>query len=148
MKLAVGCDHAAYEFKLEMLKYLEERGIEYEDFGTHSTDRANYPEYAEMVANKVAQGEFDRGLLFCGTGIGISISANKVKGIRAAVCTDPYSSQMARRHNDANILCMGARVVGIDLAKMIFDAWFDAEFEGGRHGERVSLIHNIERNQK
>ena len=102
MKLAVGSDHAAYEFKLEILRYLDELGIEYEDFGTHGTERADYPIYGEKVAKKVASGEFVKGLLFCGSGIGISISANKVKGIRAVVCSEPYSAKFSRMHNDTN----------------------------------------------
>ena len=147
MKLAVGSDHAAYEFKLEILRYLDELGIEYEDFGTHGTERADYPIYGEKVAKKVASGEFVKGLLFCGSGIGISISANKVKGIRAVVCSEPYSAKLSRMHNDTNILCMGARVVGIDLAKMILDEWLKAEFEGGRHAMRVEQIAQIEASQ-
>lgn len=148
MKIAIGNDHAAYEFKLEILKYLDELGVAYEDFGTHSNERADYPVFAEIVAKKVAAGEFERGMLFCGTGIGISISANKVKGIRAAVCTEPFSAKMSRMHNNANILCMGSRVVGLDLAKMIVDEWLQAEFEGGRHAKRVDLIGKIEESQE
>ena len=147
MKLAVGSDHAAYEFKLEMLRYLDELGIGYEDFGTYSTERTDYPIYGEKVARKVASGEFEKGLLFCGSGIGISISANKVKGIRAVVCSEPYSAKLSRMHNDTNILCMGARVVGVDLAKMILDEWLKAEFEGGRHAGRIELIAGIEASQ-
>lgn len=148
MKIAIGNDHAAYEFKMDILKYLDELGVEYEDFGTHSTDRADYPVYAEIVAKKVAAGEFERGMLFCGTGVGISISANKVKGIRAVVCSEPYSARMSRLHNNANILCMGARVVGPDLARMIIDNWLNVEFEGGRHAGRVDLIARIEETQE
>ncbi|PKK40206.1 Ribose 5-phosphate isomerase B [Clostridiaceae bacterium JG1575] len=144
MKLAVGSDHAAYEFKMDLLKYLEEKGIEYEDLGSHSAERTDYPIWGEKVARKVAAGEVDAGLLFCGTGVGISISANKVRGIRAVVCSEPYSAAMARRHNNANILCMGARVVGPDLARMILDAFLHSEFEGGRHAKRVDLISAIE----
>ena len=114
----------------------------------HSADRADYPVFAERVAKKVAAGEYELGMLFCGTGIGISISANKVKGIRAAVCTEPFSAKMSRMHNNANILCMGARVVGLDLAKMIVDEWLNAEFEGGRHAKRVELIGAIEESQE
>ncbi len=147
MKFAVGSDHAAYEFKLEILRYLDELGIEYKDFGTHSTERTDYPIYGEKVAKAVSSGEFEKGLLFCGSGIGISISANKVKGIRAVVCSEPYSAKLSRMHNDTNILCMGARVVGIDLAKMILDEWLKAEFEGGRHAKRVDQIAEIEATQ-
>lgn len=148
MKLAIGNDHAAYGFKLEILKYLDELGVEYEDFGTHSSERADYPVYAEIVAKKVAAGEYERGMLFCGTGVGISISANKVKGIRAVVCSEPFSAKLSRQHNNSNILCMGARVVGPDLAKMIVEEWLNAEFEGGRHAKRVDLISKIEESQE
>ena len=148
MRLAVGSDHAAYEFKLDMLKYLDELGIEYEDFGTHSAERTDYPIWGEKVAKKVASGEFEKGLLFCGSGIGISISANKVRGIRAVVCSEPYSAKLSRIHNDTNILCMGARVVGPDLARMILDEWLKAEFEGGRHTKRVEMIDQIESSQE
>lgn len=148
MKIAIGNDHAAYDFKLEILKYLDELGVEYVDFGTHSRDRADYPVYGEIVAKKVASGEFEKGMLFCGSGIGISISANKVRGIRAVVCSEPYSAKLSRMHNDTNILCMGARVVGPDLAIMIVDEWLKAEFEGGRHAGRVELIRQIEASQE
>lgn len=148
MKIAIGSDHAAYEFKLDILTYLDELGVEYEDLGSHSTERTNYPIWGEAVAKRVVSGEFEKGLLFCGTGVGISISANKVKGIRAVVCSEPYSAKLSRNHNDTNILCMGSRVVGPDLARMILKEWLDAEFEGGRHKDRVDLITKIENEQE
>ena len=142
--LAIGSDHAAFSFKEEIKTYLNERGIQYKDFGCFSDERTDYPIYAEKVANAVVSGECEKGLLFCGTGIGISLAANKVPGIRAAACSDCYTAAMSRQHNNANVLAIGARVVGIDLAKMIIDTWLKAEFEGGRHAERVSLISKIE----
>ncbi len=142
--IAIGSDHAAFEFKEEIKKYLEDKGLQIKDYGCYSSDRVDYPVYGEKVANAVAQGECEKGLLFCGSGIGISIAANKVRGIRAVVCSEPYSAQLSREHNDTNILALGARVVGIELAKMIIDAWLEAEFEGDRHGERVKMISEIE----
>ncbi|NLJ25385.1 MAG: ribose 5-phosphate isomerase B [Firmicutes bacterium] len=142
--LAIGSDHAAFRFKEEVKAYLDEKGIEYKDLGCFSTERTDYPIYGEKVANAVASGECEKGLLFCGTGVGISLAANKVPGIRAVVCSDCYTAALSRRHNDTNILALGARVVGIDLAKMIIDTWLNAEFEGGRHADRVAMINAIE----
>ena len=142
--IAIGSDHAAYEFKEEIKQFLDEKGIAYKDFGTHSTDRADYPLFGEKVAQVVAGGESLKGLLFCGTGVGISIAANKVRGIRAVVGSEPYSAKLSRLHNDTNILALGARVVGIELAKMIIEVWLETPFEGGRHGERVMMIGEIE----
>lgn len=142
--LAIGSDHAAFQFKEDIKAYLDEKGIAYKDLGCFSTERTDYPIYGEKVANAVASGECEKGLLFCGTGVGISLAANKVRGIRAVVCSDCYTAALSRRHNDTNILALGARVVGIDLAKMIIDTWLNAEFEGGRHGERVAMISAIE----
>lgn len=145
MKIAVGSDHVGLELKGRLLQHLDEKGIEYHDFGTYTTDRTDYPVYGEAVANAVAGGEYDRGLLLCGTGVGISLSANKVPGIRAVVCSEPYSALLSRQHNDTNVLAMGSRVVGSDLALMILDAWLDGVFEGGRHQRRVEMIAEIER---
>ena len=142
--IAIGCDHAAYEFKEEIKRFLDEKGVAYKDFGTHSLDRVDYPTYGEKVAKAVASGECSKGLIFCGTGVGISIAANKVRGIRAVVCSEPYSAKLSRQHNDTNILSLGARVVGIELAKMIIEVWLETPFEGGRHGERVQMIGEIE----
>lgn len=146
MKIAMGNDHAAVEMKLELKEYLEEQGIEIINVGTDSSERYDYPLAGFQVASLVAEGKADFGIAICGTGIGISLSCNKVEGIRAFPCTEPYSAMMARRHNDANVLCLGARVIGIELAKMIVDSFFLAEFEGGRHAERVALISEIEEN--
>lgn len=142
--LAIGGDHTAYRFKKEIMEHLDEKGIEYKDFGTYSEESTDYPIYGETVAKAIASGEFDRGILICGTGVGISLAANKVKGIRAVVCSDCYTAALSKRHNNTNILALGARVVGIDLGKMIIDSWLEAEFEGGRHGKRVDMIMDIE----
>lgn len=142
---AIGNDHAAIELKQIIKKHMEERGIEVRDFGTNENVSCNYTDYAEAVANAVASGECERGILICGTGVGISIAANKVNGIRACCCSEPFSAKLSKQHNNSNILCFGARVVGSELAKMIVDAWLDAEFEGGRHQTRVDMISAIER---
>lgn len=147
MKLAIGCDHAALELKQEIIRHLESRGIATEDFGTYSKDSCDYPIYAEKVAHAVVDGKADGGILICGTGVGISIAANKIKGVRAVVCSEPYSAKLSKMHNNTNILAFGARVVGLDLAKMIVDAWLDAEYEGERHQRRVDLITAIEEKQ-
>ena len=144
MKIAIGCDHAGYQYKEIVKKYLEEKGFEVIDKGTYSEERVDYPIYGEAVANAVASGEADKGIVICGTGIGISISANKVKGIRAALCTNEYMARMARKHNDANVLAFGARVLGIDVALGIVDEFFSTDFEGGRHEKRVNIIKEIE----
>jgi len=142
--IAIGSDHAAFAFRMEILNYLIEKGYECKDFGADCNVQSDYPAYAKIVAKAVQSGECDRGLLFCGTGIGMCISANKVKGIRAAVCMESYSAELSRRHNNANVLCLGARVLGIELAKRIVDVWLETEFEGGRHQKRVDMITAIE----
>lgn len=144
MKVAIGSDHAGFDYKEIVKKHLEEKGFEVIDKGTYSKESVDYPIFGEAVAQAVASGEADRGIVICGTGIGISISANKVKGIRAALCTNEYMARMARKHNDANILAFGARVLGIDVALGIVDVFFETEFEGGRHEGRVNEIKNIE----
>ncbi len=144
MKIAIGCDHVGYELKKRVIDHLTEKGHEVVDFGTNSTKRTDYPIYGEKAANAVASGECDRGIVICGTGIGISISANKVKGIRCVVCSEPYSALLSRQHNDTNMLAFGSRVVGGDLALMIVDAWLSGEYEGGRHARRVQMISDIE----
>ncbi|CRF33959.1 Ribose-5-phosphate isomerase B [Brachyspira suanatina] len=148
MKIAIGCDHSAIELKKEIIKYLEELGHNVTDFGTHSTESVDYPIYGKKVAEEVASGRYEGGVLICGTGIGISLAANKVKGIRAAVCSEPYSAKLSKLHNNSNIIAFGARVVGVDLAKMIVKEWLDAEFEGGRHAKRVGLIMKIENGEE
>lgn len=144
MNIAIGNDHIALDMKIELKEYLESLGHNVVDYGTNSWDRCDYPVYGEAVARAVAEGHADCGVLICGTGVGMSIVANKVKGIRAVVCSEPYSAKLSRQHNDTNILALGARVVGIELAKMIVDQWLAAEFEGGRHSCRVEMIHEIE----
>lgn len=143
--IALGSDHVGLQLKLEIIKLLEERGLEYIDFGTHTTERTDYPIYGRQVAEAVADGRCEKGLLFCGTGVGISLAANKVPGIRCVVCSDCYTAALSRSHNDANILSLGARVVGVDLARMIVSLWLDTEFEGGRHADRVKMLSQIER---
>lgn len=139
--LGIGCDHGGYTLKLEIMEHLKKRGIEYKDFGCDSEAAVDYPVYARTVANAVVNGECDKGILICGTGIGISIAANKIKGIRAALCSDCFSAEATRLHNDANILAMGARVVGPGLALKIVDTFLDTPFsEEERHKNRISLI--------
>ncbi len=144
MKIGLGCDHAGYELKGYIRKYLDEKGIEYIDFGTNSIESVDYPDFGEKVAESVKNGECDRGIICCGTGIGISISANKVPGIRCALCGDCYSARMSIEHNNANVLAIGARVTGKDLALEIIDTWLKAEFQGGKHERRVNKIKDIE----
>ena len=148
MKVAIGCDHAGLEIKQALKAYLDSRMIPYEDFGTDSTESVDYPRIAEKVARAVLSTQFDRGILICGTGIGMSITANKFPGIRAAACSEPYSAILSRRHNNSNILCLGARVIGTGLASLITEGWLNASFEGDRHQRRLDMITRIEqRNQ-
>ncbi|NLV86917.1 MAG: ribose 5-phosphate isomerase B [Clostridiales bacterium] len=142
--LALGSDHGGYALKQEIIEHLDKKGIKYKDFGTHSEDSCDYPLYAEAVGKAVASGECERGILICGTGIGISMAANKIKGIRAALCGDCFSAEFSRLHNDANILALGARVIGSGLALKIVDTFLNSEFEGGRHARRVGLISKLE----
>ena len=142
--IAIACDHAALEMKAEVIKILDERGLAYEDFGTFTTDSCHYPIFGARAAQAVASGKCDRGILICGTGIGMSLVANKVKGVRCALCSDSYSAKMTRAHNDSNMLAMGARVIGIEVAREIVNAWLDTPFEGGRHQTRVDMITAIE----
>lgn len=144
MKIAIGCDHAGYSYKEAIKKHLLEKGLEIMDFGCHSGETADYPNQGKAVGEAVAAGECEKGVLVCGTGIGISIAANKVKGIRAAVCGDCFSARASRQHNDANVLALGERVIGLGHALMIVDIWFETEFEGGRHARRVDMISAIE----
>ena len=146
MKIALGCDHGGYELMQEVKAHLDELNIEYKDFGTYSSESCNYPEFALAAAEAVASGEYDKGIVICGTGIGVSITANKVKGIRCALCSDCYSAEMTRRHNDANMLAMGARVLGSGLALKIVDSYLAADFEGGRHATRIGMISDYENN--
>lgn len=146
--IAIACDHAALEMKQLVMKHLEERGLTYKDFGTYTSDSCHYPVFGARAAKAVASGECDRGILICGTGVGISLAANKVKGIRCVVCSEPFSAKMSRAHNNANMLAFGARVVGQELALMIVDTWLDTPFEGGRHQERVDLITALEKGEE
>ena len=143
-KIALGCDHGGFQLMQEVMHHLDELGLEYENFGTYSEESCDYPIFAEKAARAVASGECARGILICGTGIGISISANKIKGIRAALCSDCFSAEMTRRHNDANILAMGARVLGSGLALKIVDTFLNTGFDGGRHERRVAMMMELE----
>ncbi len=148
MKIAIGNDHVGYYLKEAVLEVLNKRKIEVVDVGCFDNQSCDYPIYGEKVGHMVANREVDLGIVICGTGIGISISANKVNGVRAAVCTEPYSAKLSRMHNDSNILGLGSRVLGAELAKMIVEQWLDADFEGGRHNRRVDLIKEIEDRNK
>jgi len=147
MKLAIGNDHVAIDMKNEIKAYLEDKGIEVVDVGTNSPERFNYPISGYKVAKMVASGEVDGGVLTCGTGVGISLAANKVQGIRACVCSEAYSAKLSKQHNNTNIIAFGARVVGIETAKMIVDEWLNAKYEGGRHQTRIDMIAEIETTQ-
>jgi len=144
MKIAIACDHSALEFKEEVKRLLAARGFEAEDFGTYTADSCHYPIFGARAAKAVADGRCDLGIVICGTGIGMSMAANKIKGIRCALCSDTYSAKMTRIHNDSNVLALGARVIGVELAKEIVNAWLDAAFEGGRHQVRIDMISALE----
>lgn len=146
MKLALGADHGGYFLKELLKQHLQEQGYEIEDFGTYDTASCNYPVYAEKVARAVADGQAELGILICGTGIGMSIAANKIKGIRAAAVSDCFAAQATREHNNSNILCLGERIVGPGLAMRIADTWLNAAFQGGRHQTRVDMISALEEN--
>lgn len=148
MIIGIGNDHVAVTYKNEIQKYIQEKyGYEIINYGTDSTERFDYPVSGEAVANAVVNGEVDRGILICGTGVGISLSANKVNGIRAVVCSEPYTARLSRSHNDTNILAFGSRVIGIETAKMIVDEWLHTNFEGDRHQKRIDMIKEIEKKQ-
>lgn len=144
MKIGIGNDHAAVEMKKEITNYLIELGYEVVNYGTDSNESCNYAEYGEKVARAVIAKDVDCGILICGTGVGISLAANKVKGIRAAVCSEPCTARLSKQHNNSNVLAFGARIVGVETGKEIVKAWLDAEFEGGRHQTRVDMIMAIE----
>ena len=144
MKLAIGNDHTAVDLKNTIAAHLKERGIEVINVGTDQTTSFDYPLSGLRVGKLVASGEVDGGVLICGTGVGISLAANKVKGVRACVCSEPYTAALSKRHNDSNIIAFGARVVGDEMAKLIVDSWVDATYEGGRHARRVSMLSEIE----
>lgn len=144
--IAFGNDHSAVELKKELIPYIESKGYKVVNLGTDETASVDYPVYGEKVARYVAEGKADFGIAVCGTGLGISLAANKVHGIRACVCSEPYTAKYSRLHNNCNVLCFGARVIGPELAKMIIDEFLGTEFEGGRHARRVDMIMAIERN--
>lgn len=147
MKIGIANDHASVEMKQQVVAYLKEKGYDVVNYGTDSTESCDYPVYGEKIGHAVASGEVDFGIAICGTGLGISLAANKVHGIRAAVCSEPYTARLSRQHNDANVLAFGSRVIGIELAKMIIDEFLGAEFEGGRHQRRVDMIMDVERRE-
>lgn len=142
--IAIGADHGGIHLKADIMAYLDELAVPYKDYGTYSDESVDYPDIAKVVGTAVLSGEAERGILICGTGIGIGIAANKMKGIRAALCHDVFSAKFSRAHNDANILTMGERVIGKGLAREIVHTWLTSEFEGGRHERRVKKIHEIE----
>ena len=142
--IAIGCDHGGFALKQEVMRHLDELGLAYKDFGTYSEESCDYPIYGEAVARAVAGGECERGILICGTGIGMAMAANKVKGIRAAVCHDPFSTERSRKSNDAQIMCMGARVIGPELAKMLVKLWLTCDFAGGGSAPKVEAIKQME----
>ena len=144
MKIAMGNDHTAVELKNIIKEFVTEKGYEVLDLGTNSSESCDYPVYGEKVGKAVASGEADLGILICGTGVGISLAANKVKGVRACVCSEPYTAKLSRMHNNSNVLAFGARVVGSEMAKMITEEWLNAEYEGGRHQRRVDMLMEIE----
>lgn len=145
-KIAIACDQAGFDLKNEIIKYFNDNNVDYIDFGTYNTDSVDYPNYAHLVCEAISLGDVDGGMLVCGTGIGMSMAANKHKGIRAACCSDTFSAKMARLHNDANVLCIGGRVIGSGLAIDITELFLTTDFEGGRHDIRVELIMDNEKN--
>lgn len=145
MIIGIGSDHVGFELKPIIVEYLNELGYEVKDYGPFSTERTDYPTYGYNVATDVSNGVVDLGILICGTGVGISITANKVPGIRAVVCSEPYSAKLSKEHNNTNILAFGSRVVGSELAKMIVSEWLNASFEGGRHQNRINMISKMEK---
>lgn len=146
--IALGCDHGGFSLMQDVIEYLDNKGISYKNFGTFSDDSCDYPVIAEPVSRAVASGDCEKGVLICGTGIGMSMAANKIAGIRAALCSDTYSAEMTRRHNDANILVLGGRVIGAGLALSILDKFIATPFEGGRHARRIAMFGNLENQGK
>jgi len=143
-RIVIGSDHVGYPLKEYLKKLLKDMGWEVEDCGTNSRTRTDYPIYANKVAQKIISGEYEKGILICGSGVGMSITANKIHGIRAVVCSEPYSAVLSRKHNNTNVLCMGSRVVGEELAEMILKDWLAAEYEDGRHQKRLDMIKELE----
>lgn len=142
MKIALGADHGGYELKETVKKFLSEKGYEVEDVGTYGSESVDYPDYAQKAVEAILEKRADAGILICGSGIGISIAANRFKGIRAALCSEPYSAKLSRQHNNANVLCMGGRLVGDNMAIEIVETWLNTEFEGGRHQRRIDKLDN------
>ena len=144
MRIGIGNDHSGVEMKREIVKFLQEQGHEVVNYGTDESTRCDYPVYGEKVGRAVTAGDVDRGILICGTGLGISLAANKVRGVRAVVCSEPCTARLSRQHNDANVLAFGARIIGIEMANMIVETWLSTEFEGGRHQRRVDMVMEME----
>ena len=144
--IGIGCDHTSICMKEAIIKHLVESGYEVKDYGTYNTDRTDYPIFGEKVAKAVSIGECENGIVICGSGEGIGITANKVKGIRCAICSEPYSAMFSKQHNNSNMLAFGSRVIGVEMAKMIVDSWLNAKYEGGRHQKRIDIISAIEAN--
>ena len=144
MNVVIGNDHAAIQLKHEVIEYLKNQGITVKDKGAQEKTSKEYPDYAQEVCNNILSGEYQLAILLCGTGAGMCITANKIRGIRSVVCSEPYTAQLSRAHNNANVLCLGARVVGTELAKLIVKAFLETPFEGGRHADRVAKISDIE----
>ena len=142
--LVIASDHGGFALKQELMEHLRDRGVEFEDIGTYTADSCDYPVYAEQAARGVAEGKYERGILLCGTGLGMSLAANKIRGIRCAVLSDCYSAEMCRAHNDANMIALGGRVIGAELAKRMVDLFLDTPFMGGRHALRVDMIRALE----
>lgn len=140
MKIGIASDHGGYDLKEALKDYLADKGYQFEDYGTYSTESVDYPDYAHLVARAIQQGKLSRGILICGSGIGISMAANRFIGIRAALCSEPLSAELSRRHNDANVLCLGGRLIGREMAYKIADTWLSTEFEGGRHQGRIDKL--------
>lgn len=147
MRVAIGCDQGGYELKQTIIELLQNMDIEFKDFGTYTKESIDYPDFAFPVSEAIANGEYDRGILICGTGIGMSIAANKVEGIRAALVHDLYTAKVTREHNDSNVLCMGGRVIGPVIAEEITKIWLTTDFEGGRHGRRVNKMMGYKKNK-
>ena len=143
MKIMIGCDHGGYDLKQVVVKHLQQMDHQVEDIGTHSRESVDYPQYAARVAHAVAEARVDRGILICGSGIGMCITANRIPGVRAALVSEPYAAKLSRRHNNSNILCLGGRLLGDQLALEIVDVWLREEFEGGRHERRVALVDRL-----
>ena len=146
--IALASDHVGLELKKKLMTLLDEKGLTYHDYGTYTNERCDYPVYGSKAARAVASGECECGILICGTGVGISLSANKIHGIRCVVCSEPYSAKLSRQHNNTNMLALGARVVGDELARMIVNVWLETPFEGGRHQRRIDQLTELEKKQK